>query len=143
MSLPGGPHTPAAVNESTAASVVVREGTQHSFGANEALTASWLCVANNSGIFPATRASGFWTQGVGVALFDAVSGERTTVARGRMRIFHDGVATATVGVPFGPSSTRSGWAEVSTIGSGEFVWGHYLQSILAAQSGTRVLAEVY
>lgn len=144
QSVPGGPHTPAPVSESTAAVVRIIEGSQISLPSNAALTAGWLCVYNNSGAFAAIGfSSGAHDQSAGVAMYDTVSGERVTFFRGDAQCFWDGAGTLTRGVMIGPSDTRSGWfVPITAFESGNLIWGTALQDGAAANSGTRRLVRI-
>jgi len=105
----GQPPTP--YSESTAIEVRRAEGTVKTF-----VTGAGVGTVSAGSIMKLTNSGALQTVGtedpsaiVGVALYQAVSGARVTVAKGQLRAYWDGVGTVTPGVEIGLSTTYSGW----------------------------------
>jgi len=130
---------PTPVSESTAIEIVRVEGATDSEKAVGTIDAgALLYFGNNSGVVHAIKAvDGNST--IGAALFDAVSGERVTFIKGRVKVKWDGTGTVNAGTIIVNSDLVSGWFEpLGAVTSGSLELGHSAGSLAAANSGTLV-----
>ena len=135
---------PAAVSESTAIEIVRLEGATRSAKSVSTITGGdFLYNLNNSGVVQAIEAIDAGRI-IGVALYDAVSGNRVTAIKGHVRARWDGTGTVNKGTQIVSSDVRSGWFEpLGASTSGTLILGYSYNELAAANSGTLVEVQVF
>lgn len=133
---------PTPVSESTAIEIKRTEGKTFSAKAVDTITAGdFVYFSNNSGLIQAIEAIN-GDSIVGVALYDAISGERCVTIKGHVRARWDGTGTVNKGTIIVSSDVRSGWFEpLGAVTSGTLILGYSINNLAAANSGT--LVEVF
>lgn len=133
---------PTPVSESTAIEIKRTEGKTFSAKAVDTITAGdFVYFSTNSGLIQAIEAIN-GDSIVGVALYDAISGERCVTIKGHVRARWDGTGTVNKGTIIVSSDVRSGWFEpLGAVTSGTLILGYSINNLAAANSGT--LVEVF
>lgn len=133
---------PTQVSESAAIEIVRKEGSAQSFKAIGTITAGEVLKWGASGAIQMVGTELDNGVFLGVALQNATSGQRVTVAKGWLRIPWDSVGTVTNGTLLVASTTRSGWFTAGTTLSGGMSIGIYspqggntVAALAAANSG--------
>jgi len=137
-------YVPTPVSESTAIEVVRIEGATRSAKAVSTITAGdFVYHLNNSGVVQAIEAIDAGSI-LGVALYDAVSGNNTTIIKGHVRARWDGTGTVNKGTQIVSSDVRSGWFEpLGAVTSGTLILGYSYNNLGTTNSGTLVEVQVF